>query len=177
MWPLGEQLLIQLYLLTALLFWAFPDISLGFARTSVLIKTKGCCISPWFIASKRSVGTESVNTPSLVQEGAVFGWNALKMQRLLVASAQPSHCLPRATILQQLGHLGWGNCCWREWGKKSCAWGKKGFWAELFNCSFGVGSGLRILFRNLWGFSSFQCVVEFPLFPCNSLHFGSLSIY
>lgn len=73
-WSLRKQVLIQLHLLIALLFWAFPDIFLGFAWTFLLIKTKGCHIAPWFMASKRSEGTESVHPCKRVLCSGELDW-------------------------------------------------------------------------------------------------------
>lgn len=172
MWSLGKELLIQLHLLIVFLFWALPDI-LDFAWPFVLIKTKGCCISLWLMASKWSGGTESTHMASLEQESVTLRWNVLKTCPLLAVLVQPGPLFPGVTVLQLL--LGMGKPLWRI-GKNGPGLGELvlgrniQFWGFWFEPRSGSYSSVHE------GFSPFQCAVEIRFFPWCSLHFGSLSI-
>lgn len=129
MWSLGKELLIQLHLLIALLFWAFPDIFLGFVWPFVFIKTRGCCISLWLTASKWSEGTGLCT-------------NQGSCQKVLHSSEM---CWTAAGSLSAV-----------ENGENALGLGRIGLGKKYSVVVFGVGLGLGVPFWQLWGAFSFS---------------------
>lgn len=131
-WSLGKELLIQLRLLIALLFWAFPDIFLGFVWPFVFIKTRGCCISLWLTARKWSEGIGLCTHQGSCQKvlhSSEMCWTATDSE--------------------------WGNICCGEWGKCSGS-GENWFEEEVFSCDFWCGLRVGVPFWQLWGAFSFS---------------------
>lgn len=165
MWSLGKQLLIQLYLLIALLFWAFSNIFLGFAWTFSWIKIKGCCISPWFMASKRSKGTGSVHAPSTCARGCHVQVKHTKNAASAcgIGSAFPPPTKSNHTAAA--GTVGMGKLLLQRMGRDVLCLEKRGSGQKYSVMASGVGSGLRVPFWHLWGGFFFSaCCGDPPAF-------------
>lgn len=141
-WSLGKQLLIQLHLLIALLFWAFPDVFLGLAWTFILIKTNRCYISPWFTTSKRSESTECAHT-TICARGC-----RVQVKSTKNAASACSVPLPtKRNHTAAAGTAGMGKLLLHSMGGDVLRLEKKnGFWAEIFNCGFWCGLRTKSLF-------------------------------